>query len=241
VAIDPGGSDPWGLVIHRIDEAGNIIVTDSFPQILNARPNQVYEWRDAHAPKDVRHVIDYENRVVMIQLQDEHDIVCEPAMKDVYAGIQQMASYFYPLPNTPLPVWYKDTQPAMFWNKFRDKGAPKFYVMAFKNGRRINEDWSKQHDNFVWDEKNPIRPKPGQADHNPDCSRYAIASRPEPAQPKPAAFLPHLKDDATTGGMVAKLVAKLKQEQYSEAVMHTDGDMSLSRDANKIGFIDEWM
>ena len=174
VSIDPGGSDPTCVAIFRIDTSGNLICVDEFYR-PNVHPDIIIGWIRDHAPREARYVIDYENRIFTIQLQQDYGIVCEPAIKDVYAGCQQAASYFWPVSKKPLPSWYAETQPAAMVERFKDGGSPRIFFVKGKCPMI-----ARSCDNHVWDEKHPERPKPGD-DHGADSCRYAAMSRPHAA------------------------------------------------------------
>ena len=179
VSIDPGGSDPNSVGVWRIDELGNMIRTKEFYQ-GGVNPNVVINWIRNNVPvNEARYVIDYENKLFMIQLADALNITVEPAMKSVYAGIQQVAGRLWPVKERPLPEWYARTQGSRYL-RFKEGGSPSLFAIAAHCPHFV-----KEHDNYVWDEKNPSEPKKGQSDHTPDDTRYACASRPAPSSTAP--------------------------------------------------------
>lgn len=177
-SIDPGGSVPWAIGVWRVDEAGNKILTNSADDVykkIRLNPNEAVRWLKNNVPVDsTRFIIDYQNVPVMQIFQDE-GIHCEPAMKDIRVGVNGAMSEFYVNPMYQLPSWYKDTQPKESYLKFAGKGAPK--VWAFNTCK----SWSREHDNYIWDEVKKNEPKGGQEDHHCDETRYFLASGPQSA------------------------------------------------------------
>lgn len=176
-SIDVGGSVPWGVGVWRVDEDGNCIMVSDAPELyqFNLNPNKAIQWIKKNVPiEKTRFIIDYQNRPVMIQLQDE-GIHCEPAMKDMTAGIMQTQRDFYVNPENALPVWYERTQPPERHAQFRGKGAPKTYLF------NICKNAAKELDNYIWDPNKPNQPKGGQNDHHCDETKYFHASNPQPA------------------------------------------------------------
>lgn len=180
--IDPGGSSPWGCLVIRIDEFGNLIITGDAPPLAERRLNPVSAIRWLKSNLNVartRFVIDYSAAAIAIQLQGE-GIHCEPANKDVQASVTKLASYCYVLPDVSLPDWYLQTQPAARIAKFRDAGAPKIYFV------RICERTRKQMDAAIWDAKGknvPAKETESFRLDQFDCARYACMAAPQPAIP----------------------------------------------------------
>jgi hypothetical protein len=175
VGIDVGGSVPWAIGVWRVDEYGNRVLTNDASPLYrpNMNPNTVIAWLKDNTPLSSRYVIDYENRPVMIQLQDE-GIHCEPAVKDVLAGITQLMGDFWPMPGKSLPEWYRLTQPKARYDRFRDGGAPRVYIF------NTCVQASKEFDNYIW---NPLRPNEPvkRDDHHCDQAKYVAAAKPTPA------------------------------------------------------------
>lgn len=222
-SIDPGGSSPWGIGVYRIDEEGNKIKTDDAAEIykqLNLNPNKAIRWIKDHLPVDeTRFLIDYQNKAVMIQLQDE-GIHCEPASKDVFAGLMRAKSEFFVNPERLLPVWYERTQPRARYERFKDKGAPSFYVFNTCKGS------AKEYDNYMWDPARPNEPKNNQSDHYCDETRYFMVSSPQPAIPAVEdPFLVFRRSDPTSAehaDKVARELQRLRNKEHYDEVRAMD-------------------
>lgn len=179
IGIDVGGSAPWSVGVWRIDEAGNMIRTKEFYK-GQVNPRVVMGWIRGNVPvEQARFIIDYENRPIMIMFQDEFSTAMEPARKDILPGIQETASWMWPVPGTKLPDWYKDTQPRMRYDLFKDGGSPRIFTFE------TCSEFIRECDQFIWDERKINEPKTGIDDHAMDELRYCVMSRPQPSESAP--------------------------------------------------------
>ena len=179
VGIDVGGSSPWGIVIGRVDDVGNIVWTSEFyRQEVNI--NSVVQWLKYNTQKwddaDNVYVIDWENRVAMIELA-EHGIVTRPAQKAVRPGIIRTGGYLHINKSQPLPTWYSQFQSPDRVARFKDKGAPRMFFFNNLTSTR------REFDTYAWDPKKLNKPLK-ERDHTCDAVRYAVMTRPLASQLK---------------------------------------------------------
>ena len=178
VGIDVGGDHPWSITVDAIDEHGNMITTKEFfkPSVNVA---EVAAWIKANTPWNSGRclfVIDWENKLAMLELSQDHAILCRPAIKKVHPGILRVGGYVHVRPKPPfadsiLPDWYKDTQPPEAYAKWSKVGSPKWFI--FENVVHTR----RAFDRYIWDPKNPK--KPLKKDDDPcDARRYATMARP---------------------------------------------------------------
>jgi hypothetical protein len=166
----------------------------------------------------------------------------------VYAGCQQAASYFYVNPHRPLPAWFKLTQPSEVIGQYEKVGSPRIF---FLKGRCPNI--SRSCNNYVWDEKHPDRPKPGD-DHGGDCVRYLCQARPLAANrnaQERAAFelqhdpLKHLRSDpssyASAKNMQRLLERAQRRQRGGNVDMSSDGLYQPAELGEDQSFIQEFM
>lgn len=241
-AIDPGGSAPWGIVVMRVDEAGNKLVTSCADEIYNKtrlNPNEAVRWIKDNLPiTKTRFIIDYQNIPVMQMFQDE-GIHCEPAMKDIKVGLDQLMAEFWVNPRTSLPIWYEGSQGKERYLALKDKGAPKVYVFDSEKAAK------KELDNYLWDPEKKNVPKKGQADHVCDGIRYLLASSLEPAT---GMIVDPYKDfrgsDPTSAVHLDSVQRELRRLQAKDAAtraLHADPDGGVaSGESLQHGFIQEF-
>ncbi len=173
VGIDVGGSTPWGITVNAFDEIGNMITFAEFYKD-NVNCLTVANWIKSKVPWNssrVKYVIDYENKVVMLELGTDHGITCQPAIKKVMPGIVKFGGYVHVNPKMGLPPWYVQTQPKSAVNSFSGKGSPRWFVM----NHCVNT--KREHDNYIWDPRRPGHPKK-KDDHTPDSTRYVVMGQP---------------------------------------------------------------
>ena len=171
VGIDPGGSTPWGITVNAFDEIGNMITFAEFHK-ENVNCLTVANWIKSKVPWNssrVKYVIDYENKVVMLEL-GELGIMCQPAIKKVLPGVIRFGGYVHVNLKNGLPPWYTQTQPHSNVEKFVKQGSPRWFVMNHCTNTR------REHDNYIYDEKTG-KPKKVN-DHTPDTTRYVVMGQP---------------------------------------------------------------
>lgn len=176
VPIDVGGDVPWGIPILRVDPYGNIIQTDEFyrPTVTSSTVAHFIKQNSQWQAQNFTPIIDPENKVAMIELQQDHDIHCRPAIKAVRPGIIQTGGYLHINPTHKLPPWYETYQPKDKFEKFKDHGSPKYFVF------RACKNTIHELDEYAWDPKRPGHPIK-KNDHLADAIRYACMFRPSPS------------------------------------------------------------
>ena len=221
VSIDVGGSAPWSVGIYRSDPYGNVIRTKGFYK-GNCGNTPVIQWLQANLPRieSTRFIIDYENRASMIEIGDRLGVIMEPARKDVLAGIHKTQSWFFVVEGTPLPDWYKATQPAESWQKFSRHGSPRIFV--FDDGE--NQDFQRSNANYIWDERKLNVPKEDDNEHCADEIRYLVMSDPRPAESERLDPFAHLQSDPASydsARHMERIIQRAKRAYDPDA----DGDL----------------
>lgn len=190
IGIDVGGDCPWAVIPHFIDEWGNLIVVPGFHE-TTVVTREVANWIKTNTPWDssgrmLPPVIDWENKLAMLELANDHDIHCQPAQKAVKAGLLKTAGYFHVNKDVPLPPWYKETQPRERYQKFREKGSPRIFVF------NTAVTWRRDHDAYAWDENKKGEPKKTATERFDTCdaTRYVVMTCPN-ASELPAAADTH--------------------------------------------------
>lgn len=185
IGIDVGGDAPWAVLDERVDDFGNLITVKEFhkPSVNVA---EVAGWIKANVPwnnPSTIFVIDWENKLAMLELA-EHGIHCQPAIKTVHAGILRTGGYYHINPKMGLPSWYKDTQPLEQYEKFKDRGSPRTFVV-----REACPDFCNELDNYLWEKEKPRKIN----DHGPDADRYVKMKSPEASKLPPHDKYQHLR------------------------------------------------
>lgn len=178
IGIDVGGDAPWAIVDAVCDDYSNIIAIKEFykPSVNVA---EVAHWIKNNTPwndpKTV-FVIDWENKLAMLELQQDHGIVCRPAIKKVHPGLLRVGGYLHVERDNEFPQWFRDTQPTDRIAKFNPRGAPRMFVFAEQC-----PNFCREFDGYVWDPNKPSKPLK-QEDHICDAVRYLTFNRPDAAE-----------------------------------------------------------
>lgn len=173
-SIDVGGSAPWAIGNWRLDPNGNAIRTCGFhkPSVNSA---EIASWIKSnvriHDPRTLG-VIDYENKLAMLELNQLLHCALRPAMKSVKPGIIQVGGMMHVNPLLPLPNWYMQTQSPDRIRRFEAGGSPQIFAFEVDS----NLPWRRSMDSYVWD----VDGKPKKVeDHEADETRYFVTSLPK--------------------------------------------------------------
>src|SRR3990172_3204810 len=176
VGIDVGGSHPWGVSAHAVDELGNVVTFACLKQ-ATIDSAVIAGWIKANLPwneRRVSYIIDYENKLAMFEL-GKHGIHARPAVKKVNPGIIKVGGYMHSQEGRPLPSWYEETQSPAATAKWRDK-SPRWFVMRSPMTRALCDELDK----YVWDDKTG-KPKNATLFDLCDSMRYAFWVLPQPS------------------------------------------------------------
>jgi hypothetical protein len=179
VGIDVGGDSPWAVIPEFTDDDGNQIVVDGLVK-RTAHSGEIVRWIKTHLPWNedrTTFVIDWENRVAMMDLADQ-GIHCQIARKDVKPGIIRTQGYFHVNPTHRLPEWYESTQPRERYLKFLRGGAPRTFVF------NTFLQWRIEHDKYHWDQNKIETPFKSATERFDSCDghRYVVMTKPEPGK-----------------------------------------------------------
>ena len=154
VGIDVGGDSPWAVVPEYTDDAGNQIIVRGFSK-RTGRTGEVAQWIKNNLPWNesrTQYVMDWENKVAMVELGQDHGIHAQIARKEVIPGILQTNAYFHVQKHRALPEWYQDTQPNARYQKFRNAGSPRTFVF------NTFTEFIQEHDAYKWDPNKADKP-----------------------------------------------------------------------------------
>lgn len=175
VSIDVGGSHPWAVLAHAVDERRNVVTYKEL-HVPGITTSVVANWIKNNLPwQSCQYVIDPENKVVAIELQQEHRIAALPAIKKVVPGILKVGGYMHVKTAKPLPDWYEDTQPLHLQQQWINHGSPSWFIMKSRC-----PETSRQLDRYVWDPEKVGKPVK-KDDDGPDSLRYGIWLLPQAA------------------------------------------------------------
>ena len=182
VSIDVGGDTPWAVVPGYIDDDGNIVVVAGLTK-RTGKVSEIAGWIKTHLPWNENRttfVMDWENKVAMVELAQDYDIHATVARKDVLPGILQSNAYFHVQPKRSLPQWYEDTQPNEIFQKHRFHGAPRVYVF------NTFDQFIREHDTYKWDPNKVDTPFKTNTNRWDTCDafRYLCMTRPAPTKLK---------------------------------------------------------
>lgn len=182
VSIDVGGDSPWAVVPGYIDDQGNIVVAQGLSK-RTGRTADIANWIKTHLPWNeprTTFVMDWENKVAMVELGQDHGIHCQIARKEIIPGLLQTNAYLHVQPGRKLPQWYEDTQPNDRFQTFALRGAPHLYVF------NTFDTFISEHDKYKWDpNKIDVPYKTNTARYDTcDATRYLCMSRPAPTKLK---------------------------------------------------------
>ena len=183
VSIDVGGDSPWAVVPGYIDDDNNIIVVQGLTK-RTGRVSEIANWIKTHLPWDdarTTFVMDWENKVAMVELAQDYGIHCQIARKEVVPGILQANGYLHVQKGRHLPDWYSETQPNEQFQKFRFLGAPKAFVF------NTFEQFIREHDTYKWDPDKVDTPYKSNTARWDTCDafRYLAMTRPSANKIKP--------------------------------------------------------
>lgn len=171
-SIDVGGSAPWSVGAWRTDPWHNIIRVDEFYK-PSVNASEVASWIRSHVKMlpGTMGVIDYENKLAMLELSQLLRFPLRPAMKAVRPGIIQVGGMMHTNPLMPLPPWYEQTQP--HFARHAGRGSPQIFAISSKTPQ-----WCGEMDNYVWDDIENSKPKK-EKDHSCDDTRYYVTALPK--------------------------------------------------------------
>jgi hypothetical protein len=177
VGIDVGGAGKWAITPTYVDDRGNLIVTQGYHRKAG-NIAEIATWIKGHLPWNenrTRYVIDWENRVAMIELA-EHGIHSTPAKKHVIPNILRIGGYIHVQKGRALPDWYVETQPEMRVKRFTG-ASPRIFF--FKSDHVVRAE----HDSYVWHPTKPNEPFKTNERRWDSCDAvaYVGAARPEPS------------------------------------------------------------
>lgn len=177
VGIDVGGDSPWAVIPEYTDDEGNQVIVQGFVK-RTAHAGEIVRWIKTNLPWNedrTTFVIDWENRVAMMDLADE-GIHCQVARKDVKPGIIRTQGYFHVNEKRRLPEWYEPTQDTARYLRFKSLGSPRTFVFStFKEFR-------SEHDKYHWDQNKVETPFKSAIERFDTCDahRYVVFTKPEP-------------------------------------------------------------
>lgn len=173
-SIDVGGSAPWAVGIWRIDPYNNLIRTDGFhkPSVNSGEIASFIRSKARMSDPRTLGIIDYENKLAMLELNQLLHTAIRPAMKAVKPGIIQVGGMMYVNPLLPLPTWFERTQPPERVKRHISQGSPQIFVME----KASNEPWRHSIDGYVWDDDGKPRKED---DHEADETRYLVTALPK--------------------------------------------------------------
>ena len=180
LAVDVGGSTPWGWLWTAIDPWSNIIFYDELYKTTDQAPRLVDEakpkMKDPESGEDYHFkakVIDYENKIAAADLQRAGIQMTNARKHDKASSIERLKGYFHCNPKHHYPPWHP---------KAGEPGSPRAFVMA------RCKDLRREFPMARWLEvngiaKNEMDRKTG--NHLIDCALYTIRELPPPFELKP--------------------------------------------------------
>ena len=182
LAVDVGGSTPWGWLWSAIDPWQNVISYDELYKTTDEAPRLIEEakpkMKDPATGEEYHFrakVIDYENKIAAADLQRGGIQVTNARKHDKASSIERLKAYFHCNPKHHYPPWHP---------KAGEPGSPRWFVMArCKNLRREipMARWLEVNGTT----KNEMDRKTG--NHLVDCALYTARELPPPWELKPMA------------------------------------------------------
>lgn len=181
LAVDVGGSTPWGWLWSAIDPWNNVIFYDEIYETTDRAPDLVErarpKMRDPETGEDYSFkakVIDYENKIAAEDLRRMGIAMTNARKHDKASSIERLKGYFHPNPKHHFPPWHP---------RAGESGSPRAFVMArCKNFRRELPMARWLEVNGI--SKNEMDRRTG--NHLIDCALYTIRELPPPFELKPA-------------------------------------------------------
>jgi hypothetical protein len=164
VGIDVGGDSPWAVVPEFTDDDGNQVIVRGLSR-RTGRVAEIASWIKNNLPWNesrTTYVIDWENKVALVELAQDHGIHCSIARKEVIPGILRTSGYMHVQKGRKLPSWYEETQPNARFQKYKDTGSPRTFVCA------DFVEFISEHDKYKWDPNKPRHDAGGNVQGRPD-------------------------------------------------------------------------